>query len=317
MEGYSPKDNAEFLKQEALKLGFSACGIASAEKFREHKQPLKSWLSEGMHGAMGYMENHLEKRLDPRLLVPGARSVVVVALNYFPPAFQHPESPYIVSKYAYGKDYHFILKEKLQQLLEILKKREPAHQGRVFTDSAPVLERGWAVKAGLGWTGKNGCLIIPRKGSFFFLGELITNIELQPDIPFEKDLCGNCTLCMEACPTGALISPGKLDARKCISYLTIELKSPVPEPFRGKMKGRIFGCDICQDVCPHNRFAVPTDETGFLPLEPIRNWKAEQWENMEPVTFNQMVKKAASPMGRVTYSKIMDNISAAGTPERD
>lgn len=317
MEGYSPKENAEFIKQEALKLGFTACGIALAEKLSGHEQPLKSWLAEGMHGAMGYMGNHLEKRLEPRLLVPGARSVVVVAMNYLPQIFQHPKSSYIVSKYAYGKDYHFIVKEKLHRLSEIFKERLPAHEGRVFTDSAPLLERAWAVKAGLGWTGKNGCLIIPRKGSFFFLGELITNIELQPDLPFEKDFCGNCTRCLEACPTGALVSAGKLDARKCISYLTIELKIPIPESFRGKLRGRIFGCDICQDVCPHNRFAIPTDEEAFLPIEPIRHWEAGQWEQVDSGTFNRMVKKAASPIGRISHKKLMENISAAGATEED
>lgn len=314
MEGSSAQEHAEFIKQEALTLGFSACGIARAEKLTENEQPLKDWLSEGKHGAMAYMENHLEKRLDPRLLVPGARSVIVVALNYFPKENQHPGSPYLVSKYAYGKDYHFILKDKLNRLSERLRERVPSHEGRVFTDSAPVLERAWAVKAGLGWTGKNGCLIIPRKGSFFFLGELITNVDLRPDLPFEKNLCGTCTRCLESCPTKAIIAPGRLDARQCISYLTIELKDPVPEAFRGKMKGRIFGCDICQDVCPHNRFSTPAEEEGLKPLEPILSWDDKDWEGLDKTTFNQTVKKAGSPIGRVKHEKMKDNIKAAGKP---
>ena len=316
MEGSSPQEYAEFIKQEALKLGFSACGIARAERLSEHEQPLESWLAEGMHGAMGYMENHREKRLDPRLLVPGARSVIVVALNYFPQEKQHSDSSYIISKYAYGKDYHYILKEKLHQLSERLRDRVPTHEGREFTDSAPVLERAWGVKAGLGWTGKNSCLIIPSKGSFFFLGELITNVELKADLPFEKDLCGTCRRCLDACPTGALVAPGKLDARKCISYLTIELKSPVPEPFRGNLEGRIFGCDICQDVCPYNRFAKATEEEGFKPLEPILTWDKNAWESLDENNFNQMVKKLGSPIARVNYTKMKDNIRAAGKPDQ-
>lgn len=317
MEGSSPQEHTEFIRQEAFRLGFSACGIARAERLNAHEQPLKSWLREGLHGAMGYMENHLDKRLDPRLLVPGARSVVVVTLNYFPKEKQHLQSPYIVSKYAYGKDYHYIMKEKLHQLSEKLRERVPMHEGRVFTDSGPVLERAWAVKAGLGWMGKNGCLIIPRKGSFFFLGELITNVELAPDPPFEKNLCGSCRRCLDACPTGALTAPARLDARRCISYLTIELKSPIPLDFRGKLRGRVFGCDICQDVCPHNRFAVPNTEASFQPLEIILNGDGKTWENLDESTFNQMVKKSLSPLKRAGYQKIKDNLQAARKAKTD
>ncbi len=311
MQGSTPQEITTIIKQEALHLGFAACGIARAGKLTQHETPLKDWLKEGLHGALGYMETHLEKRLDPRMMVAGARSVIVVAMNYFPKEQQNPRASYIVSKYAYGIDYHFIIKEKLRRLEQKLKELAPQHQGRVFTDSAPVLERAWAVQAGLGWTGKNGCLIIPRKGSFFFLGELITNIELVPDAAFEKDFCGNCRRCMDACPTQAIVAPGKLDARRCISYLTIEFKDKIPDEFRGKMQGRIFGCDICQDVCPHNRFSSPTAEAGFSALEPIRKWENKNWENLDRLGFNQTFKKAGSPLSRIKFEKLRDNIEAA------
>ena len=313
MQGSTPQEITGIIKREALQLGFAACGIAIASQLTRHEAPLKDWLKEGLHGTMGYMKNHLEKRLDPRMLVEGARSVIVVAVNYFPKEQQNPRASLIVSKYAYGFDYHFIVKEKLRRLEEKLKELAPLHQGRIFTDSAPVLERAWAVQAGLGWTGKNGCLIIPRKGSFFFLGELITNIELVPDAAFEKDFCGNCRRCMEACPTQAIVAPGKLDARRCISYLTIELKDRIPDEFREKMQGRIFGCDICQDVCPHNRFSEPTGEIAFNTLEPIKNWENKNWESLDRQGFNQMFKKASSPLSRIKFEKLRDNIEAAGS----
>lgn len=312
MHGPSTQEITAIIKQEALQLGFTACGVATAEKLHAHETPLKKWLKEGMHGAMAYMENHLEKRLDPRMLVEGARSVIVVAMNYFPTEQQNPDASYLVSKYAYGIDYHFIIKEKLRKLEERLKELAPQHQGRVFTDSAPVLERAWAVQAGLGWTGKNGCLIIPRKGSFLFLGELITNIELRPDTPFEKDFCGNCRRCIDACPTGAFVAPKLLDARRCISYLTIELKDRIPVEFRKKMQGRIFGCDICQDVCPHNRFTEPTGESALNALTFVRNWSDDNWENIDKASFNRLVKKPKSPLSRIKFEKLRDNIDAAG-----
>lgn len=313
MQGPTPQEITTIIKQEALQLGFSACGVARAGKLTQHETPLKNWLKEGLHGAMGYMENHLEKRLDPRMLAEDARSVIVVAMNYFPKNLQNPQASYIVSKYAYGIDYHYIIKDKLRKLEEKLKELAPLHEGRVFTDSAPVLERAWAVKAGLGWTGKNGCLIIPRKGSFFFLGELITNVDLVPDAPFEKDFCGNCRRCMEACPTQAIVAPGELDARRCISYLTIELKDRIPDEFRRKMQGRIFGCDICQDVCPHNRFSEPTGEAFFDALEPIKEWANRKWEGLDQQEFNQTFKKAGSPLSRIKFEKLRDNIEVAGS----
>jgi len=317
MEALTPEILAQKIKQEALALGFDACGIATAGKLHEHEQSFTQWLKSGRNAKMGYMENNIEKRLDPRKLVEGARSVILVALNYYPQKFQNTGSAAIVSKYAYGIDYHYVVREKLRRLSGKLLELVPEHQGREFTDSAPVLERAWAVKAGLGWVGKNACLIIPRKGSFFFLGELITNVGLSPDKPFEKDHCGNCSRCIEACPTGAIVAPKTIDARRCISYLTIELKDRIPETFRGKLKGRIFGCDICQDVCPHNRFSAPTRETAFEQLQAIALWDTTEWKNLEKPRFNQMIKKALSPMARVKYEKLMDNISAALAAEED
>ena len=311
MEASTPHILSNYVKKEALALGFDACGIAAAGNLREHEEPFKQWLTSGHNGKMGYMENNLEKRLDPRKLVDGARSVIVVALNYYPQKFQNPDSAAIVSKYAYGIDYHYVIRDKLQRLSAKLSEMAPDHQGREFTDSAPVLERAWAVKAGLGWVGKNACLIIPRKGSFFFLGELITNIELAPDKPFVKDHCGNCRRCIEACPTAAIVAPHTIDARHCISYLTIELKESIPEAFRGKLIGRIYGCDTCQDACPHNRFATPTRETAFEPIKAISEWDTRQWKKLEKPCFNREVKKVLSPMARVKYEKLMDNISAA------
>lgn len=317
MEGSKNQQFSKIIKQEAISLGFSACGIAAAGRLMAHEPHLRNWLDKGMNGAMAYMGNHLEKRLDPRLLVPEARSVIVVAMNYFPRQRQHAGSSYIVSKYAYGADYHYIMKEKLRRLEEKLKELAPEHQGRVFTDSAPVLERAWAVQAGLGWAAKNGCLIIPRKGSFFFLGEIITNIELEPDAPFEKDFCGNCRRCMQACPTGAIVAPRKVDARLCISYLTIELKENIPADLREKLKGRIFGCDVCQDVCPHNRFAQHCSEEAFSALPQITEWNNEDWEKLNKQGFNQTFKKSRSPLLRIKHEKLMDNIAAAGSgPEQ-
>ncbi len=316
MQASTPEINANKIKLEAIALGFEVCGIASAQKLHKYEQAFAQWLKKGLNGTMAYMGNHIPERLDPRLLVEGARSVIVVALNYFPEKKQNPGCSPVVSKYAQGIDYHFVMKEKLRQLSVILMQMAPDHRGRVFTDSAPVLERAWAVEAGIGWIGKNACLIIPRKGSFYFLGEIITNIELAPSKAFENDYCGNCTRCIDACPTQAIIAPKTIDARRCISYLTIEMKEQIPATFRGKMKGRIFGCDICQDVCPHNRFAVPTNLKAFEPLPAIAQWGSLQWKNIDKQQFKLMLKKQLSAMARVKFEKLKDNImTATAAPE--
>ncbi len=296
------------LKAKALELGFAACGVARTRRLTHREGFLREWLEAGYQGKMAYMANHFDKRVDPGLLVPGALSVISLALNYYPAAQQPPGTRCRVSRYAFGKDYHFIIKDKLQILADYLESMAGPHQYRVFTDSAPVLERSWAQEAGLGGTGKNTCFIIPRKGSYFFLGEMITTVALEADPPFEKDLCGTCTRCIEACPTAAIIEPEKLDAGKCISYLTIELKDPIPEPLRKKCRGWIFGCDICQEVCPHNRHASPHGHPEMQALKPVKTWGDDQWRNMTREDYNREIRKTASAIGRVKYEKLMDNI---------
>ena len=300
------------IKQKALALGFDACGIAQAGALTMQQPQLAEWLDKGHHAKMSYMAGHFEKRVDPRLLVPGAQSVISVALNYFPAESQPAGTTYKVARYAYGRDYHFVIKEKLERLAKALTEMARAHQYRVFTDSAPVLERSWAQLAGLGNHGKNTCLILPRKGSYYLLGELITNAVLEPDKAFEKDLCGKCTRCIDACPTGAITAPGIIDAGKCISYLTIELKDSIPGELRDQCEGWIFGCDRCQEVCPHNKHASPHSEPAFQPLAPITKWNEDQWKSMTKAEFGSHFKKANSPIARVKYEKMMDNIRIAG-----
>jgi len=309
---HDPGSLASKIKAEALSLGFDACGISRAGKLHDMEPVLRKWLNEGNHGAMRYMENHFEKRLDPTFLVEGAKSVIVVALGYYPGSAAPSQDKYIVSKYAYGRDYHLVIKEKLRNLEKALKQWEPGHKGRIFADSAPVMEKVWAMRAGLGWIGKNTCLIIPRKGSFYFLGELVTNIEMAEDQSIEPNHCGNCTKCLDACPTGALAQPGKLVAHRCISYLTIENKDRIPQEYRsGKLQGRIFGCDICQDVCPHNRFATPGTEPQLQPLDGVMNRAPQQWEQLDMEAFHLHFRKAKSPISRISFEKLQDNILAA------
>lgn len=291
------------------------------------------WLEKGFQGSMTYMERNREKRLDPRLLLPGAQSVIVVAQNYFPGSMQMPEAQshhtkkydsegretkgIKIAKYAWGKDYHFVIKEKLAVLARLLEEMTPGTQCRVFTDSAPVLERAWAQKAGIGWTGKNACLIIPQKGSYFFLAEIITTMALEPDEPFVKNHCGNCTRCIKACPTGAIVAPGSIDARRCLSYLTIESKEIVPPALSTKSQGWVFGCDICQDVCPHNRFTKSHNEPGLKPLRPFREWTNEQWLSMTKTEFRNELAKAGSPLARVKYEKLAGQLSNAALLQKE
>ncbi|HSV89141.1 MAG TPA: tRNA epoxyqueuosine(34) reductase QueG [Bacteroidales bacterium] len=313
---YCPHSLALKIKEEAFSLGFDACGIAKAGKLNGMELLLSEWLGQGNHGEMTYLENHFEKRLNPSLLVEGAKSVVVVALNYLPDIGTQTQKKYVVSKYAYGMDYHRVLKGKLRKLEQLLKEWNPLHRGRIFVDSAPVMEKVWAVRAGLGWIGKNTCLIIPGKGSFFFLGELITNIELSADMGFEAENCGNCTRCFDACPTGALAAPGKLITPRCISYLTIELKGKIPHEYRdGRLKGRIFGCDICQDACPHNRFAQPAAEPLFKPGQDFLTWPDSKWENLSREDFEKHFVKAKSAISRIGFEKFRDNIEFVRTDQ--
>ena len=298
--------HTHFLKQTAQRLGFSFTGIARAERLDEEARRLEEWLSMGYHGKMGYMENHFDKRVDPRELVPGARSVVTLMYNYF--SEKEPEDPTApkLSMYARGKDYHHVIREKLVELLDALRKEVGAVEGRCFVDSAPVMERDWAKRSGVGWIGKNTLLIHPKAGSYFFLAELIIDLELEPDGPM-KDYCGDCRRCIDACPTEAISPQGYLlDASKCISYLTIELKDAIPESFRGKMDNWMFGCDVCQEVCPWNRFSTPHSEPAFEPQPELLAMKREEWEELTEEVFGKVFQGSA--VKRAGYQGLKRNI---------
>lgn len=298
------KDYSSFIKQTARELGFSFCGISKAEFLEEEAPKLEAWLNKGMHGKMHYMENHFDKRLDPRLLVPGAQSVISLMFNYYTPKQQQADCPK-VSTYAYGEDYHFVIKEKLFLLLGKIKEHVGEINGRAFVDSAPVLDRAWAKKSGLGWIGKNSNLIHKGAGSFFFIAELIVDLPLQADGPV-KDYCGTCTACIDACPTEAIPEPYVVDGSKCISYLTIELKDQVPIEFKNNMDDWAFGCDICQDVCPWNRFSTPHSEPRFLANEDFLGMSRKDWTEMTEEVFEKNFKK--SPLQRAGFEGLIKNL---------
>ena len=283
----------KLIKQLASEFGFNFCGIAQATKLDDDARRLELWLNKGMHGKMQYMERYFELRIDPRQLVPGAKSVITLLLNYFPKDKQDAGALKI-SKYAFGKDYHEVIREKLNKLIESIKINVGEIHGRGFVDSAPVLERTWAQRSGLGWVGKNGNLINKENGSFFFIATLITDLDLEPDEPFAKDYCGTCTRCIDACPTDAIL-PGKIvDGSRCISYFTIELKDMlIPTEMKGKFENWAFGCDICQDVCPWNRFSKPTNEIEFTPLPGILNISTKEWEAMTEEKFKSIFMHSA------------------------
>jgi epoxyqueuosine reductase len=298
---------SKLIKAEALRLGFAQCGISKAEFLEEEAPRLENWLRNGLHGTMNYMENHFDKRLDPRLLVDGARSVISLSLNYFPEKTQlDPEAPKI-SKYAYGTDYHVVIKNKLSSLLAYIQEHIGEVSGRAFTDSAPVLDRAWAKKSGLGWIGKNSNLIAKKTGSFFFLAELIIDLELEYDHNIQTDHCGSCTRCLDTCPTEAIIAPAIVDANKCISYLTIELKDEISPQFSGKMENWMFGCDICQDVCPWNRFSVPHAVEEFRPKPGLLEMKKEDWEDITQDVFSTIFKNSA--VKRTKFQGLARNIN--------
>lgn len=279
------------VKTTAARLGFSFCGIAKAE-FLDHEAPrLEEWLARSYQGTMRYLENHFDKRLDPRLLVPGARSIVSLGYNYAP---QQPitESGFKIARYAYGEDYHRVVKDKLFELMSILQEQAGAIQGRAFVDSAPVLERPWAQRAGNGWVGKNSLLLNKQMGSYFFLAELVIDLDLNYDSPV-KDYCGTCTACMDACPTDAIPEPYVVDGSKCISYYTIELKDAIPASEAGKFENWIFGCDICQEVCPWNRFSKPHHEKKFEPSEELKALSKSDWRDITQEVFNRVFEKSA------------------------
>lgn len=293
------------IKQEALRLGFDACNIAKAQPLDEDARRLEAWLKNGYQGGMQYMENHFDLRIDPARLVPGAKSVIVLLLNYFPTE-QQAATPRI-SKYAYGNDYHEVIKDKLKQLLEYMKTHIGEINGRGFVDSAPVLERSWAERSGLGWVGRNGNLINRQRGSFFFIATLITDVELEYDDPFAKDYCGTCRRCIEACPTGAILEDKVIDGSRCISYFTIELKEMmIQDDMKGKFDNWMFGCDTCQDVCPWNRFSTPSKETGFTPVPEILNFTTKQWESLSEESFKTIFRN--SPLKRAKWKGIQRNL---------
>jgi epoxyqueuosine reductase len=303
---HSIHDRSEFVRQEALKLGFEAVGFSRAGSLDDHAEKLTEWLTRGFHGEMGYMASHFDKRTDPRLLVDGAKTVISLSHNYFTNKAQtDPDAP-VISKYAFGRDYHKVLKKKLVKLLNQIQEPLGIQNARAFTDSAPVLERAWAQRAGLGWIGKNTMLIHPRRGSYFFLSELIIDVELEYDESI-SDHCGRCRRCIDACPTGAILPGGYvMDGSKCISYATIETRKDIPEFFNGKMVNRVFGCDICIEVCPWNRFAKENDEAEFKPKEELLALTAAGWTEMDELTYERLFNGTA--VRRAKFTGLRRNI---------
>lgn len=280
------------IKSEAKRLGFLSCGVSKAGFLEQEAPRLEQWLRNGYHGEMQYMENHFDKRLDPRLLVDGAQSVISLLLNYYPTDIQNSSDTLKISKYAYGTDYHYVIKDKLKQLLHFIENEIGEVSGRAFVDSAPVLDKAWAAKSGLGWIGKHSNLLTKQTGSFYFIAELIIDLPLMYDGP-TTDHCGSCSACIDSCPTEAIIAPYVVDGSKCISYATIELKNEIPAYFSGKMDDWMFGCDVCQDVCPWNRFSKPHSEPEFNPHEKLLDLTRKEWEEITIRGFSRNFKKSA------------------------
>ena len=300
----STEKNTAFIKSEAMRLGFMSCGISKAEFLEEEAPRLENWLNKQMHGEMKYMDNHFDKRLDPTKLVNGAKSVISLLLNYYPSEFQSAET-YKVSKYAYGQDYHLVIKEKLTALLYSIQTHIGEVSGRAFVDSAPVLDKVWAAKSGLGWMGKNSNLITKQVGSFYFIAELIVDLELDYDHATTNH-CGSCTACIDACPTQAIVAPYQVDGSKCISYFTIELKENIPQEMKGKFEDWAFGCDICQDVCPWNKFSKPHSEPLFNPNPELLSMSKKDWNEITSETFNTVFKNSA--VKRTKFEGLKRNI---------
>jgi epoxyqueuosine reductase len=304
----SPADtHAQLLKSTAKRLGFDFCGIAKADFLEQEAPKLETWLQRNYQGKMGYLANHFDKRLDPRKLVDGAKTVVSLIYNYYPEhSLSQGTDDLKLAKYAYGEDYHTVIREKLTEFLLSLREEVGEINGRSFVDSAPILERAWAQKAGLGWIGKNSLLLNRSMGSFFFLAELVIDLEATPDLPMAQDYCGTCTACVDACPTDAIVAAGVVDGSRCISYLTIELKEAIPSTFAGKMDNWVFGCDVCQDVCPWNRFAKPHQEPAFTPSAALQEFSARDWKELTEETFKRVF--AGSAVKRAKYAGIKRNV---------
>lgn len=299
------KTNTNFIKAKAAALGFSFCGIAKAEFLEEEAPKLEEWLKRGYQGKMSYLENYFDKRLDPTLLVPGAKSIVSLIYNYYPKKDLALASEFKIAKYAYGEDYHFVIKDKLKTFLHLIQEEVGQVNGRAFVDSAPVMERAWAKQTGIGWVGKNSLILNREMGSFFFLAELIIDLELEYDAP-TKDYCGTCTACIDACPTDAIVDPYVVDGSKCISYFTIELKDEIPNDVKGKFENWIFGCDICQDVCPWNSFSKPHAEPRFEPDADLANMSSQDWKDITEEVFEKLFK--ASAVKRTKFKGLTRNI---------
>lgn len=297
--------HAALVKDIAHQLGFMACGISKADFLAEEAPRLEAWLTQNYHGEMGYMARNFDKRLDPRKLVPGAKSVVSLLYNYFPSTSQEDTTAPKIARYAYGKDYHRVIKDKLFEFMHEVQQQIGAVEGRVFVDSAPVLEKAWAAKSGLGWVGKNTNLIRKQNGSYFFIAELILDISLSADGPV-TDHCGSCTACLDACPTDAFVAPYQLDASKCISYFTIELKDAIPTEVKDKFANWAFGCDICQEVCPWNRFATPHNESDFEPHPELMQLSKNDWEEITEEVFDRMFEVSA--VQRTGFSGLKRNL---------
>ncbi|WP_108866502.1 tRNA epoxyqueuosine(34) reductase QueG [Aquimarina aquimarini] len=295
----------ELIKTEAKRLGFLSCGVSKAAFLEEEAPRLEKWLNQNMNGQMYYMENHFDKRLDPTKLVDDSKSVISLLLNYFPSEIQKdPDAPKI-SKYAYGTDYHFVIKDKLKHLLHFIQEEIGEVHGRAFVDSAPVLDKAWAAKSGLGWIGKNSNLLTQKVGSFYFIAELIIDLDLEYDTPV-TDHCGTCTACIDACPTQAIVEPYVVDGSKCISYFTIELKEEIPSSYRGKFDDWMFGCDVCQDVCPWNRFSKSHNEPLFDPKPELLEMSKKDWEEITQEVFSKVFQKSA--VKRTKFSGLSRNI---------
>ena len=295
-----------YIKALAKEEGFMYCGIAKALRLEDDERRLEKWLNKEMHGKMGYMENHFDMRVDPTKLVPGAKSVITFLMNYYPKEQQMQDVPKI-ARYAWGEDYHEVIRAKLKTILSKIEEKTGEINGRGFVDSAPVLERAWALRSGLGWVGKNGNLITKSTGSYFFIATLITDLVLEYDDPYVKDYCGSCNRCVEACPTDAILPNKIVDGSKCISYFTIELKDAIiPAEMKGKFGDWMFGCDVCQEVCPWNRFAIPHEEEKFKPIAEILEYSKKDWESLTEESFKKIFKH--SPLKRSKFSGIQRNL---------
>lgn len=301
------KRNSQLIKRLAKQIGFSSCGISRARFLHEEEKNFEDWLNQGYQGTMSYLERNFDKRLDPTKLVPGAKSIISLTLNYFPPKKIFDDNSFLISKYAYGKDYHIIIKDKLKALFSQMKKEVGDIEGRVFVDSAPIHERAWAKISGLGWIGKNSLLLNKKMGSYFFLAEIVCDLDLEYDSTI-SDHCGTCTKCIDACPTDAITQAQVVDANRCISYLTIENKNEIPKELSKSFNNYIFGCDICQDVCPWNKFSTSHNEREFLPKEELSKMSKKDWQELTHETFNKIFKNSA--VKRTKFQGLKRNIKA-------